>query len=90
MREMAESLPRAAAASLHVYAEPDRDPLHPVEVLRGRQWEFLSLKLRPLSLIYANLLDDEDEEIILLAWRPRELGEGCRRPPCPVRPVGAA
>ena len=43
----------------------------------------------PLALIYANLFDDEGEEIIPLAWRPRELAEDCRRPPCPVRLVGA-
>jgi hypothetical protein len=50
----------------------------------------VSLKLRPApALIYANLFDDEGEEIIPLAWRPRELAEDCRRPPCPVRLVGA-
>ena len=50
----------------------------------------LSVKPRtPLAPICANLFDDEGEEIIPLAWRPRELAEDCRRPPCPVRLVGA-
>jgi uncharacterized protein (DUF736 family) len=39
--------------------------------------------------IYANLFDDEGEEIIPLAWRPRELAEDCRQLPWPVRLVGA-
>ena len=43
----------------------------------------------PLALIYANLFDDEGEEIIPRAWRPRELAEDGRRPPSPVRLVEA-
>jgi uncharacterized protein DUF736 len=54
--------------------------------------DYLSLKFDDPSFnapIYANLFDDEGgEEITPLAWRPRELAEDCRRPPCPFRLVG--
>ena len=81
----------------------DNAPSHRIYVGRaeiGAAWskrseegrDYLSLKLDDPSFnapIYANLLDDEGEEIIPLAWRPRELAEDCRRPPCPVRLVAA-
>ena len=54
--------------------------------------DYLSLKFDDPSFnapIYANLFDDAGEEIIPLAWQPRELAEDCRRPPRPVRLVGA-
>jgi len=84
-----ERLPRAT--SLHVYAEPDWDRLdrqgapRMAEIISRSKFDDPSFK----APIYANLFDDEGEEIIPLAWRPRELAEDCRRLPCPVRLVRA-
>ena len=89
---MAESLPRATAES-NVLARLWRSRTEIDSTRSGCSEEgrdYLSLKLDdPDAAICPNLFDDEGEEIIPLAWRPRELAEDCRRPPCPARLVGA-
>ena len=95
MRGMAEALPRATAES-NVLAPSMRSRTEIDSTRSGCTEEgrdYLSLKFDVPSFnapIYANLFDDEGEEIIPLAWRPRELAEDCRRPPCPARSVGSA
>ena len=94
MREMVESLPRATAKS-NVLARLCGAGLRSTAPGQGCSEEgrdYLSLKFDDPSFnaaTYANLFDDEGEEIIPLAWRPRELAEDCRRPPCAIRLVGA-
>ena len=92
MREMAESSPGAIAKNnvLPRLCGAGLRSTPPGRGAPGKTMAFFLFKLRPLALICANLFDDEGEEIIPLAWRPRELAENCRRPPCPVRLVGAA
>ena len=94
MREMAESSPRATAES-NVRCTSMRSRTE-IDSTRSRCSEegrdYLSLKLddpRSTRRFTRTCSTTRVKRSSLCAWRPRELAEDCRRPPCPVRLVGA-